>query len=276
MMKWKVAGALMCVLSLVGCHNDVEKPVAQQRVTVETPRGKVMLQDAIQHGDDKSVTASVTGDDINATFRLVSIGDNTSITGGRAELVDPSGRLLFSIEARIDNTTGELVMTEATPDDYLTLSISSDDERVHERYDANGDVATFDYPALSDDAQRRAFNYYQHGLPARRLPGDISEYMTNLASFEAYYATHSNNTLHSNASGDLLVQILTSPELPGLVVGDSTEPHVLRWITQTCTAARACQGLMCTTNPASTLCGVCSAVSIACSIFDLLCSWFNC
>ena len=66
MMKWKVAGALMCVLSLVGCHNDVEKPVSQQRVTVDTPRGKVMLQDAIQDLDDKVVTATVIGGDINA------------------------------------------------------------------------------------------------------------------------------------------------------------------------------------------------------------------
>jgi hypothetical protein len=275
-MKWKVAGALMCMLSLVGCHNDVEKPVSQRRVTVDTPRGKVMLQEAIQNVDDKFVTASVTGGDINATFRLVSTGDDANVIGGRAELLDASGRLLFSIETRMNRVTGEIVMTEATPDDYLTLRTSSDDERVHESYDTNGDVAIFDYPALSDDAERRALNYYRHGLPANRLPGAVSEYIGNLASFETYFAPHANNTLQNNPSGELLVQILTSPELPFLVVGDESEPHIIKWIETTCMGARTCTLLMCRINPAGALCETCWAISVACTILEYMCSWFGC
>jgi hypothetical protein len=261
---------------MVGCHNDVEKPVAQQRVTVDTPRGRVMLQDAIHDVAGKTVTASVVGDNINATFRLASISNDAHVVGGRAELIDPSGRLLFAVETTENRLTGEVTMTEATEDDYLAFSISGDDERVYEQYDMNGDVATFDYPALSDEAQRRAVNYHQHGLPVSRLPGDVSEYVANLAGFESYYGPHANTTLENNPYGQLLIQILTSPQLPSLVISDDEDPHIIKWIQQTCTMARTCMALVCRVNPASLVCELCSAVSIACTIVELICSWFGC
>lgn len=273
-MKRKLAGALICVLLLPGCNNDVEKPEPQRHVVVDTPRGKVMIQDPRSNPDEGYFTGSVLGEGIDATLRLEPTGDGIETAGMSAELRDHSGRLLFSLEMTANQTTGEIVYTQATPEDYLTLGIIADDERVRERYDANGDVATFEYAALSDDTQRRALNYYHHGLSTAHLPPDISHYVSRLGAFDAYYRPHATSTLHDNPYGELLVQILSTPELADVVTGDIPDPERWRWLEQTCATARTCATLVCRTNPTSVVCGICWGVSVVCSIFDLIASWF--
>lgn len=276
-MKWKFAGVMVCVLSLLGCTNDVEKPEPVQRVVVDTPRGKVMIQNPVQNLTERYVTADVVANGTDFTFRLASSGDGAAVTGGVAELLDASGQLLFSIETLLNTETGEMVFTQATPEDYLTHSIRNDEERVWEHYDANGDVASFVYPLLPDDTQRRAANYYEHGLPASKLPAQVGEFVTQLGAFDAYYEPHATSTLHDNPHGELLVQILTSSELEHLVVeAEGTETEQWRWIEQTCSTARACQTLVCYSRPTSLVCFACTAVSIACAIMDMLCNWFGC
>ena len=276
MMKRKPAGVLIVVLSLLGCNNDVEKPETARRITVDTPRGAIMVQNAVRNLDDEFVTASVAGAGFDGTLRVASTGNGVTTTGGVAELLDSSGQLLFSIETVINRETGEVVLTQATPQDYLTFSIVADDERVREWYDANGDIAMFEYPALSDDTQRRAVNYYQHGLPAGRLPAEVSEYVTRIGEFSGYYEPHSTSTLNDNPYGLLLVQMLSSPELPSLVASGDPDQTIKGWIQQTCSAAQACMTLMCRVNPSSLACFACSAVSTACSILYLICGWVGC
>ena len=279
-MKRKLAGVLLCVLSLFGCNNDVDRPAAPPRsggVTIETPRGNVVVKNAVRNLDEKYLTADVVGDDVKYTFRLTSVGDGNSVTGGVAELLDESGQLAISLATMVNNDTGEVVFTETTPDDYLTHSIVSDDERVREHYDANGDVATFEYPLLSDDTQRRAVNYYEHGLNPAALPDRVEEYITVVGAFDAYYEPHAKSTLHDNPSGELLARILASPDLEGLV-GQVGGPGAQRLIDigNVCNLARGCQTLVCYTNPGSLICFACTAVSVACAIFDFICGWFGC
>jgi hypothetical protein len=262
---------------MFGCNNDVDRPTQPEQlrhVTVDTPTGKIMILNASQHGN--VVTADVVGAQVNATFQLINTGDNEDTIGGRAELLDPSGQLLYSIESRFNKVTGKSTITQATADDYMTLSIVGNDERTYEAYDANGEILTFDYPTLPEDTQRRAVNYYQHGLPASRLPADIAEYVGGIAEFDSYYERHRSNTLEGNPNAELLVQILTAEDMPLLVVGEGSDPHVIKWIQQTCATATACRAAMCYVNPASTLCAACTAIAIACTIFDMICSWYRC
>ena len=272
-MKWKVAGVLMCVLSLLGCSNDVEKPEPVRRMTVDTPGGKKKVQDPVRDPDGRRFTASVVGEGTDATLRLESTGDGVTTTGLLAELRDPSGNLLFSLEATVNHVTGEVIYTQATSEDYMTNRIIADDERVWEQYDANGDVATFEYPALSDETQRHAVNAWEHNSTPAHLPADVSEYIAQVGAFDAYYAPHSANTLTHNTSGELLVQILTSPELPSLVVGETPDSERWRWVEHTCATARACVTLVCRTHPGSLVCGVCWGIAVICTIFDLIASW---
>jgi hypothetical protein len=266
----------MCVLSLIGCSHDVEKPALQGRVTVDGPRGKVFIQDPVRDFEEKYVTASVLGDGVAATFRLVSTGDGVTTAGARGELLDASGQLLFSFETLVNNESGEMTITQATPDDYLIFSKRTDDERVWERYDANGDVAWFEYAALSEEDQSRAANYYRHDLPADRLPDNASEYVNELGAFDSYYEPHAHSTLHDNPSGELLVQILSSPELPNLVVGDTPDPGRPDWLDRVCTSARACTALTCGSSYGGLLCLVCGAVASVCDFIDSLCQVFRC
>ena len=274
-MRWRLAGVLVCVLSQVGCSNDVEKPapVPTRRVEIGTPRGKILVLNPVKNLEEQFVTADVVHDGTRYTFRISSTGDGANLTGGVSELLDESGRLLFSLGTSMNSSTGEVVFTQKTPDDYLIQSMVTNDERVREVYDASGDVATFEYPALSDDMRSRAANYYEHGLPAGALPAHVAEYVEELAAFDSYYEPHAKSTLHNNPSGELLAYILTAPELKELV-GPGAEKWKL--IENLCHLARACQGLICYTNPNSLACFACTAVSIACSIVDIICGWINC
>ena len=103
-MKRKLAGVLLCVLSLLGCNSDVDRPAAPQQsggVTVETPRGSVVIKNAVRNLDEKYLTADVVGDGVEYTFRLTSVADGTSVTGGVAELLDESGQLVISLATMV-------------------------------------------------------------------------------------------------------------------------------------------------------------------------------
>jgi hypothetical protein len=271
MMRWKLAGVLMCALSLLGCNDDVEMPTTTNDHVIGTSSGKVAIQNAVRHMEEGYFTADVVGEGFHYTLRLAPAGDNTTVFGGVAELRDESDALLFSMETLVNRETGEITFNQATAQDYLSNSIVTVDERVVERFDANGDVATFEYPLLSDENRQRAANYYKHGLPASRLPGHPGEFVNALAAFAAYYEPHSTSTLHDNASGLLLVQILTSSELPPLATsGTLPEDKIWKEIQATCAAARACQGLMCHVNPSGLACFTCTVVSVACVIVEFI------
>src|SRR5712675_1605026 len=115
-MKRSITGILVCVLSLYGCNNDVEKPATGKRVTVETNKGPVALTDVKRDERKKELTARVEGTQINATLRIVPAGDGVVTTGGTAMLLDASGRLLYSLEMTMNQETNEVVYRQATED----------------------------------------------------------------------------------------------------------------------------------------------------------------
>lgn len=262
-MKWKVAGVLMCLFSLAGCNDDVERPERHERVALNTPGGTVFIQDPTRSVDERRFTAVVQGGGIDAILELEAIGDEMT-AGTTARLLDSQGRLLFSMGTSTNMSTGEFTITQSTPGDYMTISALVDDERVRERYDVNGNIATFEYAALSDDTQRRAVNYYKHGLPAERLTPEISQYIGQVSAFDAYYSSYRSSTLNDNSNGRLLVQILASGEMANVVVGD-TDPASWQWLGDVCVAARGCMLLACRLAPESLVCWVCWAVSVACT-----------
>jgi hypothetical protein len=87
-MKRKMAGILVCLLSLAGCNNDVQEPVNERRVTVNTVKGPVVIEDANRNLDQKVVNAHVVGAGIDAILTVASTedGDTRSVI---ASLTDP-------------------------------------------------------------------------------------------------------------------------------------------------------------------------------------------
>ena len=92
------------------------------------------------------------------------------------------------------------------------------------------------------------------------------------------YAPHESSTLHNNPSGELLAHILASPiSTTGWARWeDRNRSDGLPSRKRSCKMARACQTLVCYTNPASLTRFACTAVSVACAIMDFICNWFGC
>jgi hypothetical protein len=275
MMKRKMAGILVCLLSFVGCNNDVQEPVNEKRVTVNTVKGPVVIDDANRNLDQEVVNAHVVGTGIDATLTVASRddGDTHSVI---ASLTDSSGQLLYSIETRVDEGTGTVTCIQATAEDYLSVTMSGEGDRVRETYDSDGDVASFAYAALSDEQQRHAINYYEHGMNEASLPADVADYVRQADAFHAYYLPHQTSSIHGNPAGDMLVQLLASPELPRVVAGDVPIVQMNKYIQQACNTFSLCASFSCRVAPGNPVCTYCFAVSVICSIMMLACSWFGC
>jgi len=272
-MKRKLMAILVCVLSLVGCDNDVQKPDRRkQDVTVDTRKGPATLTDVKRNDERKELTAHVDGTQFSGTLRIVPAGDGIVTSGGTAMLIDASGRLLYSIEITVNQETNEIVYRQATEDNYMVSGILEQNDRVQESYDIDGDRASFDYPLLSYETQGRTLNLVQHDLPTDQLSPDMREYAAQAQAFQAYYMPHANNSLRNNEAGELLVQLLSSPEVSNAVIGRHPE-QMNRLIQSICNLFTACSAFACRLLPTSAICGGCLGGVLACAIFQAMAPW---
>lgn len=272
-MKRIVSAIMLCVFPFYGCSNNVEKPGNEKRVTVSTRSGPVTMTEVKRNTDRKELSAHVEGTQINATLRIVPAGDGMVTTGGTAMLIDASGKLLYSLEMTLNSETNEVTYRQATEDDYLTFSLRQQDEHVYESYDADGDHASFDYPLLPYETQSRVINQLEHGLPTDHLPGDMREYAVEADAFRTYYMPHANNSLNNNEAAQLLIQLLSDPEAPRLLLGDQPDPQMNRLIQSFCNLMTMCAGFSCHFYPAIGLCIACLGGMIACQIFQIISTW---
>jgi hypothetical protein len=276
-MNRKIAGMLLGVLSLFGCSNDVQKPTTGRNVTVKTARGPVTVQDATRDMNARVMNARVVGSGIDAVL-TVSSSEDAGVQSFVASLSDASGQLLYSIETRVDEAAGTITATEATAQDYLTITMTTQEDRIVETYDADGDVASFEHSALADETELRAINYYRNGGTGNvdRLPADVQEYIRGADAFHQYYLPHEISTIHNNPSGDLLVALLSSPELPYAVAGDLPDRNLGTHFHSVCSLFSLCYMYACRIAPTHPLCGACFTLSILCSIIEITCQWFGC
>lgn len=272
-MKRKLAGILMCMLALVGCNNDVQKPDANRKQTnqivVQTKNGPVVMKNFNRNDDRRATTASVEGAGFRATLQVVPAGDGVVNVGGNASLIDASGRLLYSIEMTVNQETNEVTYRQATDRDYVAVSILETGERVRESYDANGDRASFDYPQLSEETKSRTINQIEHGLPTTHLPASVREYATQADAYRDYYLPHSQSSLNDNEAGDLLVLLLSSPDVSNAVVGEQPE-QMNKFQTTLCSLLNSCATFACRILPGTSLCSACTGGALACAIFQIM------
>lgn len=274
-MKRILAGILVGVLALVGCNNDVQKPDSRERATVRTAKGPVEIADVQRDVSRKVLSAHVAGAEVNATLSILPAGDGVVTTGGKAMLVDSSGRLLYSLETTVNANTNDVTYRQETEEDYLEFTVSEQGDRVRESYDADGDRATFEYPLLPYDTQGRIINQVQHGLPTDHLPVDLREYAMQADAFQAYYLPHVDNSLNNNANAELLMELLAAPETPYVLLGDQPDPQMNKYIQSFCNAMSACAVLTCRLYPNMGACMACSGGVIACQIFQIISDWLG-
>jgi hypothetical protein len=274
-MKRKLAGILMCLLPLVGCNNDVQKPdksESEKQVIIQTSHGPIVMKHVNRNDEQKELTASVQGSAFSATLRIVPAGDGVMTVGANAMLVDASGRLLYSIEMTVNQETNEVVYRQATEDDYVAWSVMGTDERVRESYDADGAKASFDYAQIPEAAKARTMNEVQHGMPISSLPVSVREYATQAEAFRAYYLPYANNSLTNNPNGEVLVQLLASPDASYALIGD--QPEQMNRLAQAfCSLVTSCSTFLCRLLPGSGICSACTGAALACVIFETMGPW---
>ena len=224
-MKWKRVGVLMCLLSLAGCNNDVQKPENENRTTVQTQTRAVVVSDVKRDEERKEVSAHIEGGQINGTLRIVPAGDGVVITGETVMLINAAGKVLYSFERTIDNTTNEVRYREATEDNYRVIGIREEDGRIYESYDTDGDVASFTYPILPEETQRKTINLLRNGVSTDGYPENIRDYAAAADAFHTYYLPHANNSLNNNRAAQLMLQLLAAPEAPQLLLGVGPDVH---------------------------------------------------
>lgn len=276
-MKRQVSGILMCLLALAGCNNDVQEPDTREkesapRIAVLTSNGPVVMTNVNRNSERRETTAHVEGAGFNATLQIVPAGDGVVTIGGNAMLIDASGRLLYSIELTVNQDTHEVTYRQATADDYLTLRVLETDERVRESYDANGDEAAFEYPQLSEETKTRTINQIEHGLPTSHLPENAREYAAQAEAYRGYYLPHVNSSLNDNEAGELLIQLLSSPDVSYALIGDKPQ-QMNRFMQAMCNLITACSTFTCRIWPASSLCSACFGGAMACAILQALGPW---
>jgi len=276
-MKRKLAGILMCVLPLVGCNNDVQKPDAHEKqgtreIVVQTKNGPVVMKNLNRNDDRKETTATVEGAGFSGILQIGSAGDGVVTVGGNARLIDASGRLLYSIEMTVNQETNEVAYRQATEHDYVAWSVFETDERVRESYDANGDRASFEYPQLPEETKARTINHVEHHLPTAHLPASVREYAAQAEAYRAWYLPHENSSLNNNEAGDLLVQLLSSPDVSYALIGDQPE-QMTRFQAGLCSLLNSCATFICRILPGTSLCSACTGGAFACAIFQIIAPW---
>jgi hypothetical protein len=230
------------------------------------------MKNVNRNDERKETTATVEGAGFNATLHIEPAGDGVVTIGGNAMLIDASGHLLYSLEMTINRETNEVTYRQATEDDYVTWSVLETDEHVRESYDANGDRASFDYPQISEEMKSRTINQIEHGLPTTHLPENAREYATQAQAYRGYFLPHANSSLKNNDAGELLIQLLSSPDVSYALVGDQPE-QMNRFMQTLCSLVTACSTFACRIWPASSLCSACLGGAMACAILQAMGPW---
>jgi len=268
-MKWRLTGILMCVLALVGCNDEVQKPETTKRVVVNTVMGPVEVTSLKQDVNLRAFSVRVAGTQVDATLEIVPSGDGVTTFGGTATLSDASGAPLYSLEMTLDRSTGDVIYRESTGDDYLSFSVREENDRIYETYDANGDIASFAYPVLNEETRMRVGNLVKHNLPTGHLPADAREYAAQAASFRDYIAPHAGSPVNNSPEGQLMVQVLSSPEVPNILVG-GPNLQIKKGIKAFCHSMTVCTVVTCTFLPGNPVCLFCSGGVIACEVFFVI------
>jgi hypothetical protein len=274
----KFSVVLAALALMVGCSEDVQVPRGTAELTLELPIADVTVTQVVRDTDDRTIEAKLTVSGSERQISIVPLRGGDLPVGFIAELSDQSG-ILFHVSMAWDpNDPDRIWLMEQSNGDIMTVAAERIGDRLAEEYIINGDRFRVDYPALERESRRRAIAHNRDGWH----PEDpaIVEFIGKYAEFEAFYGQYSNNSLHNNPDGELLVSLLANEQFAGFVVGgkdDGGPRRINERAARFCVVANLCFNFKCLVggwvNP---LCVACGGTAIACTFATVACWFVDC
>lgn len=217
-------------------NSDTATPLAV------TARGAEIV-DVERDDTRRTVVAGVAQDGIARRLKLSRVVEH-SATMMVASVEDDGG--FFELSIGIDEHTGEVWVRERTAVDEMTIRVRRHDGRVDESYEINGDRLAFNRPDLPLVQLDKVIARYHAGELWQSDSPEMAEMNEKLSAFDAFYTPTTSNTLHNNAQGELLMDLLTDPGTAGALTGHdrivhrkNTPAERVCWLAVTCVSLKA-------------------------------------
>ncbi|MBI4721243.1 MAG: hypothetical protein HY770_08510 [Chitinivibrionia bacterium] len=261
------------VVPFLGCRSTTETTISSDQARFEAPRIVGVSADRLGGAIDVRISSA-------DELRVVSIAleaDDARGNSMSASIENERGAMLYKIIVGLDPNSRKHWLSEMTDADTLHASFSVANGRVFERYNMNGDIISFSYPSISDEAMDRLVARYKKGEPLDSSPV-VCEIAEKVRLFDEYYGKHLGNSLHNNPDGFMLVSVLHSRDLAQQLSSDENIGlQITNPLKRTCWAALTCANLKCKLGGlANPICDACAGVATACIIAEIACWFLGC
>jgi hypothetical protein len=262
---------------VTGCGDELNVPGDTTGPLTRIEALDVVVTRVDRDDDTRTITTELTAGAAERQITIEPYSTNTLPTGFTAELSGPGGVLYHISLAWDPGERDRFRLVEMAGEDMLTLTADRVGGRLFEEYVINEDRFRVEYPALNRETRRKAMAHAETGRRSED-PG-IAEFVSRYAEFQAFYSRHSQNSLHNNPDGELLVALLANEQYAAAAVGEERPGGPDRMADKTadriCATATVCGVLKCGTlvNP---LCVPCGGTSLACAIAEIACWIFDC
>lgn len=277
--RWTAGiAAASFLVAIGGCAEDRAANSDSARTPIVVTTGGVEIMEVVKNENERTVEAAVVagGEERQATFAPLLDGPLPS--GIVATLHSGDGRELVQLAYGWDEYAGANWVRQQIEDDVFELMRTVVDERVREEYVINGRVLVLEYTELPPVVAAKATAQYRRGEPTTSSDPDVIEFVDQLREFDTFTREISNRVLAENADGQLLTSLLGDPVFASTLEekdkGDVVVPRSI--LGAVCHLFVQCMAISCRISPLSTICGICTAGTLACAFIDIFCSWAGC
>jgi hypothetical protein len=275
--RWTTCfAATSFLVAIGGCAEDRAANSDAKRPPIAVTAGGVEIMEVVKNEQERTVEAVVVagGEEKQATF--APLLDGPLPFGMVAALHSKDGDGLVQIAYGWDEPAGANWTRQQIEGDVFELMRTVVDDRVREEYTINGNTLILEYADLAPVAASKATAEFLRGAPNSSQDPEVIEFVEQLRTFDGFTAENPSRLLTANADGQLLSSLLGDPVLASTVFGDESGMISKSIVGSFCRALVTCMSISCRLSPLSFVCGVCTAGTVACVLFDLYCAWAGC
>lgn len=276
--RWTAATAAASFLVAIGgCAEDRTANSDSARAPIVVTTGGVEIMEVVKNEHERTVEAAVVagGEERQATFAPLLDGPLSS--GIVATLRSGDGEELVQLAYGWDEQAGANWVRQQIEGDSFELMRTVVDERVREEYTINGRELVLEYTELPPVVAAKATAQYRRGEPTTSTDPDVIEFVDQLREFDAFAREMPSRVLAESADGRLLTSLLGDPVFASTLEEKEPDDVVPRSILgAVCHLFVQCMAISCRISPLSSICGICTAGTLACAFIDVFCAWAGC
>jgi hypothetical protein len=277
--RWTACiAAASFLVAIEGCAEDRAANSDSERTPIVVTTGGVEIMEVVKNEHERTVEAAVVagGEERQATFAPYLDGPLPS--GIVATLRSGDGEELIELAYGWDEHAGANWVRQQIEGNVFELMRTVVDERVREEYTINGRSLVLEYTELPPVVAARVTAQYRRGEPTISNDPDVIEFVDQLRAFDTFTREIPNRVLAESADGQLLTSLLGDPAFASTLEEKKEPDDVIprSIIGAVCHLFVQCMAISCRLVPLSTICGICTAGTLACAFIDVFCSWAGC